>query len=166
MIKKNIPIAVGIAIPVLMILFVAGSIYLPGLFAKPKYNFLYVTGEYYGRTYTVANGQVVQNYVTSTYALAQPQPQLFVYDTARNQSQPISFEDAQKLSLDPDEQSVDGFSVVSGGSEGGGFPFFMGSSYDYNAHYLTGHDFSKKINIRSSSSDYYNNFTFLGWINN
>ena len=38
--KKHIPLIIGISIPILMILFVAGSIYLPGLFIKPGYNFL------------------------------------------------------------------------------------------------------------------------------
>ena len=41
-IKKNITLILGISIPILMILFVAGSIYLPGLFIKPHFNFLYV----------------------------------------------------------------------------------------------------------------------------
>ena len=65
-IKKNIPLVVGLAIPVLMILFVAGSIYIPRLFApEPKFNFVYSSGEdyYYGSLnnyYSVKNGKIVE----------------------------------------------------------------------------------------------------------
>lgn len=45
MIKKNITLVIGISIPILMILFVAGSIYFPRLFIKPHFNFLYVSGD-------------------------------------------------------------------------------------------------------------------------
>lgn len=170
--KKNLPLIAGITIPVLLILFVAGSIYLPGIFIKPKYNFLYLSGTTYGQPYFVTNGQLNQNTATSTYPQTlyppsnQPNtPQLFVYDVLQNQSREISFVDAQKLSLDPNIQSPDGFEVISGNGGGGGFPFFSGSNYDYNSRYLVGHNLSKKLNI-PAVSNYYENFTFLGWINN
>jgi hypothetical protein len=174
-IKKNLPLIAGITIPILLILFVAGSIYLPGLFVKPKYNFLYMTGPSYGQPYLVANGKLEQNTATSSvigptafppnYAPTQNLPRLFVYDVRKNQSESISFADAQKLSLDTNPQSSDGFSIVSGGNDGGSFLFGGAPSDSYYTKYLTGHNISRKLNL-PNQENYYANFTFLGWINN
>ena len=165
--KKHIPLIIGISIPILMILFVAGSIYLPGLFIRPGYNFLYVSGaSNYGQPYSVANGKLVQNdvkYPANYYPPAQPE--LFVYDSAKNQSQGISFADAQNLNLDPTAQSPDGFEVVSGSNGGGDyFPFDFGPSNYNDGWYLKGHNLDKKINVQTVGSYY--NLTFLGWIKN
>lgn len=62
-IKKHITLVVGISIPILMILFVAASIYLPGLFIQPKFNFLYACDHYYygdHDQYSVRNGKLVK----------------------------------------------------------------------------------------------------------
>jgi len=171
--KKNLPLIAGITIPLLLILFVAASIYLPGLFTKPKYSFLYLSGSNYSPAYFVANGQLNEHITTSTGPTVYPpsyystggQPQLFVYDVGKNQSEAISFADAQKFSLNTDPQSPDGFEIVSGNDGGGGFPFFYSSSDNYNTKYLKGHDVSRKLNI-PDQGNYYYNFTFLGWVTN
>ncbi len=168
--KKNLPLIVGITIPLLLILFVAGSIYLPGLFTKPNYNFLYVSGANYGPAYFVTNGQLNENITTSTLNIERnyptgSQPQLFLYDVSKGQSEEISFADAQKLSLNTNPQSPDGFEIVSGNDGGGFFPFAYSPSDGYNTKYLEGHDVSKKLNI-PDQGNYYYNFTFLGWVTN
>jgi hypothetical protein len=166
--KKHLPLIIAIAIPLFMILFVAGSIYLPGLFVKPKYNFVYLSGTNYGEPYFVsANGQLQKDNTTSTYypnGYPLDHAQIYFYDVANNQAKPISFDDAQKLSLDHSTESPDGFEITSGGGDGGMFPFFYESG-DYSAEYLKGHNFSKKLNLQIQGS-YYNDFTFLGWIAN
>ncbi len=60
--KKNIPLIVGIAIPLVMIILVGASIYIPRLYVKPQTNFLYQTGgDYYtSREYVVDNGTLVK----------------------------------------------------------------------------------------------------------
>jgi hypothetical protein len=163
--KKNIPLIVGISIPILMILFVAGSIYLPSLFVKPSYNFLYLLGaSCYGQPYSVVNGKLEQNDVKYPANYNPPaQPELFIYDATKDQSQQISFADAQNLNLDSTNQSPDGFEVVSGNSGGGDyFPFYFGPSNYNDGWYLKGHNIDKKINIQTVGNYY--NFTFLGWI--
>ncbi|MDE2439283.1 MAG: hypothetical protein KGN01_07890 [Patescibacteria group bacterium] len=169
-IKKNITLIVGISIPVLMILFVAASIYLPGLFVQPKYNFLYVSGDdyyYYNQyQYSVQNGKLVRNEITRPEGQTYP-PQrdvkLYVYDVAKNESKEISFAEAQNLNLDSSNVSPDGFEVTYGSRGDGFFPFFFYSGTDYNNRYLKGHNVSKKLNLQLSGS-YYNNFRFIGWI--
>jgi hypothetical protein len=169
-IKKNITLVVGISIPILMILFVAGSIYLPGLFIQPKFNFLYMSGyDYYyfnQYQYFVQNGKLVRSEIQrSENQIYQPprEVKLYVYDVAKNESKEISFEEAQNLNLDPSPISPDGFEIVYGSRSESFFPFFFWSERDYNTLYLKGHNVSKKLNLQLSGS-YYNNFRFIGWI--
>ena len=172
-IKKNISLVLGIAIPVLMIVFVAASIYLPRLFAQqPKVNFLYASGEdYYSNVqqYSVQSDKVVKNEIPLRQKgdLNPPfaGPKLFVHDVAKNESKEISFEEAQRLNLDSGLKSPDGFEIVYGSRGDDFFPFSSGM--DYNTHYLKGHSISAKLNLQSSGQYYSNNnFRFLGWIKN
>lgn len=166
--KKNASLIIGFSIPVLMILFVAASIYLPGLFLQPKYNFLYSTdGDYYGSTmYSVSNGRLVQNpQPTPAYPNYKPypSPQLYVHNVTTNESTSVSFQEASSLKLDPTAQSPDGYKVENGSNSGGFFPFFW-YNRDYNAQYIVGHNVSKKLNVKTYGSSYYNSIHFLGWI--
>lgn len=158
----------GISIPILMILLVAGSIYIPGLFIQPKYNFLYVSGEgYSGQQYSVQNNQLVKNEIqqpeNGNYNPSPSNAKLFLYDISTNKSIELSFEVAQKLfNLDSNIKSPDGFEIVYGSSGNGIiFPFFFYSGTDYNSSYLKGHNVSKKLNIQLHGSPY--DFRFLGW---
>ena len=180
MIKKNITLILGLSIPILMILFVAVSIYLPRFFApQPKIDFLYTDGGdyYYGGApqYVVQNGKLVKNEVKIPDKGKYPyppqpyvEPKLFVHNTAKNNNGEISFAEAQKLNLDSSVVSPDGFEVVYGSRGGGIFPFFFDSGTDYDAQYLKGHHVSKKLNVQSGGQRYGSpyNFRFLGWIKN
>ncbi len=170
-IKKNVSLVLGMAIPVLMIIFVAGSIYLPGLFIQPRFNFLYATGgdNYYyngGQQYVVQNGVLVQNEKKNQPPTGTiTESRLFLYDVTRDESREISFDEARGMNLNSNLVSPDDFEVVPGGRGGGIFPFDFNSGVDYNARYVQGHNVSKKINwVRSSGTYYYNDFHFLGWI--
>lgn len=174
MIKKNITLIIGISIPILMILFVAGSIYLPGLFVKPHFNFLYVSGNdsyyYYsnGYQYSVQNGKLVKNELkqpeNQSYNPPRVESRLYIYDVVKNEAREISFTDAQNLNLDSNTKSPDNFEVVYGSHGDGLFPFFWGGGTDYNAKYLKGHNVSKKLNLQLNGGSHYNNFRFIGWI--
>ena len=173
MIKKNITLVIGISIPILMILFVAGSIYLPGLFIKPHFNFLYVSGDdsyYYnnGQQYSIQNDKLIKNEIkqpeNSNYTPPRVESKLYLYDVTKNESKEISFSEAQNLNLDSNLKSPDDFEVVYGSRDSGFFPFFWGGGTDYNARYLKGHNVSKKLNLQLNGSSYYNNFRFIGWI--
>lgn len=162
-IKRNFTLILAIAIPVLMILFVAGSIYLPGFFIKPKNNFLYFLGDnYYGKQYSVQNGNLIESYVERPYSPQDINSKLYLYDIKKNESREISFQEAKNFNLDSNRISSDGFEVVNGSTESGFFPFFFYERTDYSTLYLRGHNISKKLNIDLNGS-YYNNFHFLGW---
>jgi hypothetical protein len=171
--RKNLSLIIGLAIPVLMILFVAGSIYLPQFFVHPKHNFLYALGSGYNGQYefTVENGKLTKHTITypDTYPKPQPaiEPTLYVHDVVKNESREISFAETRKLHLSGLAESPDGFRVTRGRGGGGfGFPFFYDGDNDYNAVYLVGHGLSKKMNITrpGDTNYYYYDFRFIGWI--
>lgn len=166
--KKNITLVIGVSIPILMILFVAGSIYLPGLFVQPKYNFLYVVDDNYytQQQYSVQNNRLIKSeFVQPESKNPRPVPasRLYLYDMEKNESQEIPFENAQLLNLDSRAQSPDGFEVVQGNRNGGDLFFIFGSGSDYNTRYLKGNGVSKKLNLDLNRNGYYN-FRFLGWV--
>jgi len=166
--KKNITLVIGISIPILMIIFVAISIYLPGFFVSPKFNFLYVSGDdyyYYDQyQYSVQNGELMKNEIKKPENRSyEPikEVKLYVHDVAKNKSREITFEEARSLNLDSNVKSPDGFEIAYG-SHSGSFLFSGGS--DYGVRYLTGNNISKKLDLQLAGSSYYNNFRFIGWI--
>ena len=175
--KRNISLIIGLAIPLVMIVLVAASIYLPGLFApSPRFNFLYVLGDdyYQGQQYVVEKGKLIKREVkypehyTPYYPYTPGVARLFVHDVVRNESREISFEDAQQLSLNANIKSPDGFEVVYGSSGDGIFPLFFFHDTDYSTVYIKGHNASRKLNLQAGTTGgyyyYYNRFRFLGWI--
>jgi len=165
--KKNIPLILGLSIPILMILFVAGSIYLPGLFVQPKFDFLYATGDnyYYDRYYSVKNGRLIKNEVDCPeyYKVNCTEPRLYIHDIAKNESKEISFSEAQKLALDSSPRSPDGFEIDCGRRTQSIFFIFVVSNPDCSTRFIKGRNISKKLNLQLSGS-HYRGFQFLGWI--
>ena len=166
--KKNKVLFLGLSVPILMIIFVVASIYIPMLFIKPKYNFIYTASSYYGQQYVVRDSKIVkdvynaQNY-SSYYDSADYQyPVLYYYDVSKDESKEISFDETKTIELDSSKKSLDGFEISSSGS-GGGFMPFMYNNTDYSSIYIKGNGVSKKLNLRLSSSDYYD-FHLIGWV--
>ena len=153
-----------------MILFVASSIYLPGIFIKPQYNFLYVVGDSYfdGQMYSVEHGKLIKNQIeipdNQKNNPARVDPKIYIYDVATNESHEISFELGQNLNLDPRSKSPDGFEIVYGTRSDGFFPFFLWTETDRNAQYIKGHNVSKKLGLQLNGSAYYVNARFLSWV--
>lgn len=148
-----------------MILFVAISIYIPGLFLQPKYNFLYsIGGDYYpSQVYSVSNNHVTVNPQYAYYPNNVSNPQLYIHNAVTNESTPVTLDNAENLTLDSSAESPDGYTLESGNQNDGFFPFFW-YSRDYSAEYLVGHNTSKKLNIKNNNTSYYDSIHFLGWI--
>ena len=166
-IKKNKTLVLGLSIPVIMVILVALSIYLPSLFVKPQYDFVYTTDGYYnsdGR-YSVEDGMIVRRVDTYFDYSNNSSPEfakLYLYDVSSDTSEEIQFSDAQHMQLDSSPKSPDGLVINSGGSSGGFFPFFSGSS-DYNSEYLVGNGISRKLNVQINGSSY-DGFQLVGWV--
>ena len=164
--KKNVPLIVALSIPVLMIVLIAISIYVPALFIKPTMNFVYSVGgdHCYPNKYSVKNGKIVENEIKqpetnnacrsySNYREAR----LFYYDVKRTTSREITLAEAATLTVDAAIKSQDGFEVVSGNYSSDIF-FSGGSYYD---KYLKKGAYSRRLNVGSTS---YYDFKFIGWV--
>ncbi len=168
LIKKNRIFILGISIPILMILFVVASIYVPGIFIKPKCNFVYTSGAYYGNEYSVVNNRITkvsidQNGSSGTYESQGYQyPNIYLYDVINNTSSEISYQEARNISIDSSTKSQDGFEIDHG-SSGGGFLPFTYNQDDYSSIYIKGNGVSKKLNLTLSDNDYYD-FHLIGWV--
>ncbi|EKD65235.1 MAG: hypothetical protein ACD_50C00152G0007 [uncultured bacterium] len=158
--REKLPLVVGIVLPLLLILYVAVTAYLPSLFIKPKYNFIYSNDNYYDYSINVVNGKVnIQpNYRYDNSVVRQPA--LYLYDVVNDKSTLISLSQAQNYTLDPSNKSLDGFTVGSRVNDSYSyFPFFF--SGNDRGIYLTGNGLNRVITER----DYYY-FKFVGWILN
>ena len=165
--KENIPLVIGLCIPVLMIIIVAISIYLPTLFApEPIHNFIYASWHqnYASHHYYVDKGKIVREESPPPYKGYEgnlSSPKLFIYDIKNNQPKEIPLEQAQKYKLDSSKTSPDGFEITYGSYDCD--PFFVGCR-NHGTVYLKGHHISKKLNIEKNQNYYRRNFNFIGWI--
>lgn len=157
-------LAIAISIPVLTIVLIALSIYIPQFFTNPKYDFLYLVDNSYYYEYTVNNGALIQNILPKNeYYRTSKEPQLFVYEVRNNRSKIISYEEAKNLTIDASNKSPDGYTIVNGSSDSEFFPFFFYTGTNYGTTYLKAGNFSKKIDLELDRGNYWN-FKFLGWI--
>lgn len=172
--KSSISLVIALILPLIMIVAVVVAIYVPKLFVEPaQYDFLYSTGEPkpFGLVeYVVRDGRLVKEEIPRELfdELGPTRPlipyagdlRFFRHDVKTNTSQELSFEEAQKLRLNPYNKSPDGYSLVQGNRLNGFFPFF--SETDYNSWYLKGHNVSYPMYLQQIGQ--YGSMTFLGWI--
>lgn len=174
---------VGILIPVLMVVALILAIYLPGLFLKPKHDFLYTfyQSSYYSPSYEVVGNSLsikcpsdssynqyysYNSSINKVECTAANAGSLYLYNVTLDTTREISYSEAKKLSIRSNPISEDGYEVTSGSSSGSLMGIFGGHSSDYyKTKYIKGSTASKKININYAGSSSYYNFRFLGWVN-
>lgn len=184
--KQNLTLVLAFSLPVLLIIIVALSTYLPSLFLSTNYNFVYSvctdgTNYYYyncnnylQNRLVVVNGKLIVNDINPTLDSDNDgipdinenyKERIFLHDTEKNESREITTEEAQGLSLNNLVTSPDGISVSSDYSRGAEFLFLFdgGSSYRY---YLMKGNSKSKLNLISNDDRYYyqDNFQFIGWV--
>ena len=189
-IKKNFAILLAFILPIVLIIVVALSTYLPSLFISTDYNFVYTsctdgTNRYYypyncdnylQKRYAVVNNKLVVNAVDPALDLNNDKipdfkenytARIFLHDTQKNESREITLEEAQTLTLNNLLTSADGVTVSGYYDRNGGDLFFIfdggSSSYGY---YLTKGKSKSKLNLINNTDQYYyrNNFQFIGWV--
>jgi hypothetical protein len=137
--KENLPIVIGLAIPVVMVVVIAGIIYGERMFSSvpaPKTNFVYALGDTvvgnspYGYAvsmpsnpcaaeyYRVASG-TIKRYPTDPKGrdplyckdvlAEQKEPMFFLHDVTTNTSTRLTWEEASKIMLDNAPKSKDGY---------------------------------------------------------
>lgn len=152
--SKNTALIIGTLIPFFMILLVAGSIYVPGIFIQPQYNFLYAKDPSAVGTYSVVNGKLEKK----GDGINAP---LFLYDVRSGESRAVTFDVASSVTLDARETSPDGFTITYGSRWRGTFLFFFFSGRDYTTRYLKGRNITKRVKVQLGEGDV---FQFIGWV--
>ncbi len=164
--KKDWSLRLAIALPIVMIFFVASSVYLPRLWApEPQYGFIYSNGgEYnsYGfqQAAVVKKGKLeVRDIPTGSGEEDREftELRLYMYDVKTGESREVDIEEASMWDIDDQKESPDGFEVKRGGGGGGLFGGYSGEDM-----YFSGHMTSKKLSLRGLKNSY--DFAFLGWI--
>lgn len=187
-IKKNFALILAFGLPLVLILVVALSTYLPSLFLSTSYNFIYSActdgtnyyrnscDNYLEKRYSVVGTRLVVHPVDLSQDLDNDgtpdfdekyTERIFLHDTKKNESREISLAEAQAMTFNSLLTSPDGV-TVSGHYDGSGGDFFFifdggSSSYGY---YLTKGNSRDKLNLINNSNHYYyrNNFHFIGWV--
>lgn len=167
---------IGLAIPIIVIVFIAILAYSPASKIEPKYDFLYYFRDYtnrycaYDGIYTVTKGKIKIAEIPTApkgsecrYDIETDPPKIYKYDVKRGGHYQISFEDAQKLKLDNNSISPDGLSIGRDNYYNAGiFEIFGGTNRNYNAINLIDNTGNvKEIDI--GTSNYYD-FIFIGWV--
>jgi hypothetical protein len=175
-ITNNIPLLIGITLPIVFILVISVVVFAPSLFIEPQYNFLYSSSDSYyydynnrySNTYVVENNRLLLSPLPKTVGVTykSENPPLYLYDVKKNSSHQIDWDEAKNLNIDPGPSSPDGYVVNYQYSNDGIFGIF-GSSSNQNGYVISKGNGSKKLNgLNYSGYSYYNsgNLKFIGWI--
>ncbi len=183
-IKQNFIIILAFLLPVIILVGITASVYLPSFFLSTDYDFIYLScssnnsrncDNYIKDRYKITNGKMVINenklpLDADKDGMADVSIHIFLHNAKNNNSQELLLREVKKLSLSDLLTSPDGVTISDGYSRGnsGGlfFPFFFdGGGRDYN-YYLVKGNSRKKLNlINSARRNYYqNNNHFIGWV--
>ena len=179
-IKENIIVVIAFSLPVLLIVGVGLSAYLPSLVLSTNYNFVYAActdgrsysyrcDDYLQQRHSVLNGSLYVQEVNGSQDLDQDSDEiytsrLFLHNTKTNETREIPLVEAQTLNLDQLLTSPDGVTVSNEYNRGAGlFLFSGGSSY---GHYLMKGNAKWKLNLINHQDSYNNrnNIQFIGWV--
>jgi hypothetical protein len=174
--KLNWVLWVGLAIPVVVLLFVIILAYAPNGFTA-KYDFVYSFRDYnydycnYNALYKVKdqkiyldNGVLNQNPNCKNRADVDA-PKIYRYDVVKNERTALTLADAQKLQIDNNVISPDGMFVQRGGYNNYGILEIFGGGNNYNSIYLKNDKGKlKKIDLGSLNSYRSYDFMFIGWV--
>jgi len=168
--KIDVTLIIGLTIPVVMIVLIAGAIHYPRIVTgieDPRYDFLYTVGYPEEHRFHVADGRLLRTKWESedgeTDATGDPHLQFYIHRVGENASERLSFEKASDLRLDNSALSPDGFEIAYGRRSEIFFPFW--SSRDYRTRYLCKESLAIKLNLETSESfRTAHSFKFLGWI--
>jgi hypothetical protein len=172
--KKNLPLLIGLALPIVFIVVISLVIYIPSFLVRPAHNFLYTTedasnsyGTYYEHEYKVSDRHLVTEAVShqsdmDTKMPHKDVPTLYLYDVHTNTSHEISPDVASTYTLDPGPASSDGYTVTYQYTSGG---FFLFESRGQSGYVISNGKGSKKL-TGFSGQRYYGSqdMNFIGWV--
>ncbi len=171
---KNLPLMVGIALPLLLIGGISLVIFGPSLSVKPVHDFIYTSDDdYYSyardyqNSYRVVGGRITLEAVQPQlgYTPAKTAPPLYLYDVQTDTAHQITFEDALRYTLDPGPSSPDGYSITYQYGHDGIFELF-GSSNEDNGYVISKGNGAKRLPGITGNGrySYDGRFKLIGWI--
>ena len=182
--KEHLPLVIGLSIPVLLVVVLAAIIYVPRLYLKPQFDFVYATGSYPSYVdregkirvdYTVVNDRLVKMTVPVEissdpqdryyYSLRESTPPIFYhYDVSEQKNIPLSEAEVVALHLNPAQEAPDGFKIGYGRDSDDIFESIFGGR-DYSERVLTKGSVSIPLNLVKPGEQYYSSdFDFIGWV--
>lgn len=176
--NKNLPIIIGIALPIVFIIAIFFVISVPKNNTTTQYNFIYSYENRdpyyreYKNTYEIENGKITPKALPEikkdgyyNYNNARDYPIIYIYDVKTDTSREISLSDAQKYEMVTGPSSPDGYNVSY---EYGNYGLFdeilLGGNRRNSGYYIKRDSFEKKVNITNSAGYYSGNFRIIGWI--
>lgn len=150
------PLIIAISLPIVFIVILALTVFVPAASINPQYDFIYTTEQdrysyaketVYENRYQVTDGKLTQvsvnlNRSEDERVLARTEfreaPTLYRYDVKEDSSKEITFEEAQALDIDRGPSSPEGYTVkyeynsdgifeLFGSNRGSGFYMVKGS---------------------------------------
>lgn len=172
--KNNLPLIVGIALPLAFIAVISAIVYLPSNFVNPKHNFIYTENAYgaYKNDVVVVGDKIAirpSDYVKSMNGIddldyLENNPKIYLYDFSNESSHEITLEEAQQYLVERGPSSPDGYTIEMSYGHNGIFELF--GSYDNNSgHFISSKDGSKKkLNGIATNVGYYGDLNVVAWI--
>lgn len=182
--NKNLPLIIGLALPIIFIIVISAFLFIPSANLHPAYNFIYTNDNYgyynnvYKNSLKVVNNKLVAESLLDSllepaatnypgYVAPAPKgeyPPIYSYDTKTESSHQISFEEAQKLTLDPGPSSPDGYTVKYEYGNDGIFELF-GSNSNQSGYFISKGAGKKKLNGMDTNNRYNSGyFQLVGWV--
>ena len=152
-----------ISVPLSIMVIAAGILLVPGLFAKPKYDFVYSYCPEYGceNVFELTGSRIQETNVRSRDFGNTTRSELYRYDIQTSSYQRLTLAEANNLALSTSSVSPDGYSLTNGEGSSGSF-MFWGGNYDDNWYLKSG---LKKKRVSLGNNNYYSgNVKLIGWI--
>lgn len=171
--KKNLPLIIGIVLPIIFIVLISVVVLLPNKFIDPQYNFIYQDvdrySNFYQNNYSVSNGKIVSvaNPRLTPEIIKDPylptHPPLYFYDVEKEISTEITFEEALKYDLSGGSISPDGYTIETSYNNNGIFDIFGSNNSGVMFVMVDKNGAKKKIN-GIKNQNYYQEINIIGWI--
>ncbi|PIQ92167.1 MAG: hypothetical protein COV70_01270 [Parcubacteria group bacterium CG11_big_fil_rev_8_21_14_0_20_39_22] len=170
--KNNIPLIIGIGLPIVFVVIIFALVFVPSSNINPQYNFVYIHGNsypsgYYEYTFDVVEGKIVRKEAVSSAfkgdVAVSGEPELYVYDFDSDSSKRISFDEVSEFTLDPGPASPDGYTVMYDYGHNGIFEIF-GSDNSRRGYFVFKGNTKKKIDDLTVDRYYGYDMNVLGWI--
>jgi hypothetical protein len=171
--NKNLPLVIGILIPILFILVFAGFVYIPRVFIEPGYDFIYTTryrgynNECLDSSYRVIDEKIEMEQakcLNIKQDVNYENSEIYLYDIENNISKLISYEEAETLKLISGPSSPDGYVIEYKNRNSGIFELFGDSSNERGYYIGDGNNWEKLIGIPNDRYYYNNDFELIGWV--